>query len=205
MSITVFADVILPNNIIAAGVRGKNVRRNDRVRTDSGIQSINVGWTATLREFEIGIAPMRVDQWQTLETLHEITEGGAYGLLMEDPKDCLISNGVLVAAEGGGYQLTKRYHEPRSGRTKDRPITRPQQSGLSIRSNGAPVSFTVDVLTGKVTIAGSPDPATLSWSGRFYLPVHFMDDMIDWELVAPGSADARYAAGPSVILQEIRE
>jgi hypothetical protein len=35
--------------------------------------------------------------------------------------------------------------------------------------------------------------------------VHFLDDFIDWDLVVPGAADARFLAGPSVVLQEIRE
>jgi hypothetical protein len=36
--------------------------------------------------------------------------------------------------------------------------------------------------------------------------VHFMADSIDWSMVAPSQdPDARYLAGPSVILQEIRE
>jgi uncharacterized protein (TIGR02217 family) len=205
MAITVFADVVLPNSIISAGVRGKNMRRNDRVVTDSGIQSINIGWTSTLRQFEIGIAPLRVDQWQTLETLHEITEGGAFGLLMEDPKDNHVTTGgIFTLDSAGGYQLTKRYTEPRSGRTKDRKITRPKGT-IAVYQNGDPIAASIDPATGKASISGSPDAASLTWIGSFYLPVHFMDDFIDWDLVAPGGADNRFAAGPSVVLQEIRE
>jgi hypothetical protein len=38
------------------------------------------------------------------------------------------------------------------------------------------------------------------------VPVHFMSDTIDWALVAPSQdPNARYLAGPSVVLQEIRE
>jgi uncharacterized protein (TIGR02217 family) len=205
MAITVFSDVVLPNSLIAAGVRGKNMRRNDRVQTDSGAESINVAWTSTLRQFEIGIVPLRVDQWQALETLHEITEGGAYGFLMEDPKDSHVtSGGVLSLVATGIYQLIKRYTDPASGRTKDRRITRPK-GAITVFQDGAPITASVDPSNGRVTIAGAPDASTLTWTGSFYLPVHFMDDAIDWELVAPGSYDARFAAGPSVILQEIRE
>jgi uncharacterized protein (TIGR02217 family) len=205
MAITVFDDVILPNSIISAGVRGKNVRRNDRVQTDSGQQSINIGWTSTLRQFEIGIMPLRINQWQDLETLHEITDGGAYGFLMEDPKDCRVSTGgVFALVSPGIYQLTKRYTEPRSGRTKDRKISRPKGT-ITVFENGSPISASVSPIDGTATIAGSPDVSTLTWTGAFYVPVHFMDDSIDWELVAPGGVDNRFAAGPSVVLQEIRE
>lgn len=205
MAITVFSNVVLPNTIIAAGVRGKNMRFNSRVPTDGGFESINVVWTQTLRQFEIGIVPLRVDQWQALETLHEITEGGAFGFLMEDPKDSHVTTGgIFTEISAGLYQMTKRYTDPASNRFKDRRITRPK-GVITVRQNGAAISATVDSSNGQVTIAGSPDVATLSWTGAFYVPVHFMDDVIDWELISPGAADSRFAAGPSVVLQEVRE
>lgn len=205
MAITVFADVILPNSIISAGVRGKNMRMNSRVPTDGGFESINVVWTQTLRQFEIGIVPLRVDQWQAIETLHEITEGGAYGLLMEDPKDNRVtSGGIITETTPGVYQLTKRYTEPKSGRAKDRRITRPKGS-VTIFQDGVPINQGVNPLNGQVMFSSAPDLETFTWVGEFYVPVHFMDDVIDWELVAPGGADSRYAAGPSVVLQEVRE
>jgi uncharacterized protein (TIGR02217 family) len=205
MSITVLADVILPNNVIAAGVRGKNMRRNDRVESDSGIQSINIGWTSTLREYEVGIVPMQVKYWQTIEALFEITEGGAFGMLMEDPKDSRVtSGGVFEVDENGFYQLLKRYTDPVSGRTKDRKITRPKGTIL-VYENGTLTSAAVSPLDGKATIAGSPDVETLSWTGAFYVPVHFMNDYIEWQIVAPGPFETRYAEGPAAILQEIRE
>jgi uncharacterized protein (TIGR02217 family) len=204
MSITVLADVILPNNVIAAGVRGKNMRRNDRVAMDSGIQSINIGWTSTLREYEVGIVPMQVNYWQTIEALFEITEGGAYGMLMEDPKDSRVTSGGAFTLVDGAYQMVKRYKDPVSGRTKDRRITRPK-GVIAVFQNGVPTTATVDSLTGKATISGSPAVETLSWTGSFYVPVHFMNDYIEWEIVAPGPFETRYASGPAAILQEIRE
>lgn len=142
MSITVLSDVVLPNHVASAGVRGKNMRRNDRVQTDSGQMSINIGWTSTLREFEIGIVPLRVDQWQAIEALHEITEGGAYGFLMEDPKDNHVaSGGVLAELTPGTYQLVKRYTDRASRRTKDRRITRPQRGTVQFYLDGVLSEF----------------------------------------------------------------
>lgn len=205
MAIIVFADVILPNSIISAGVRGKNMRLNSRVPTDGGYESINIVWTQTLRQFEVGIVPLRVDQWQTIETLHEITEGGAYGLLMEDPKDNFVTTGgIITEVRAGVYQLIKRYTEPSSGRTKDRRITRPK-GAVSVFQDGLPIPTIIDPLTGHVSFEMTPDLTKVTWTGSFYVPVHFMDDVIDWELVAPGSHDSRFAAGPSVVLQEVRE
>lgn len=209
MAITVFADVLFPNTVLAAGARGKNMRLNSRVTTDSGNESINVVWTKSLRQYEVGIVPLRVDQWQAIETLHEITEGGAYGFLLEDPKDNAVAGGVLTRVSAGVFQLVKRYSHVASGRTKDRNITRPRAAGFVLTQSGAPLvvgtDYTLDVLTGLVSIAANPDPTTLAWSGRFLVPVHFVDDGIDWELSAAGASDSRFLAGPSVLLQEVRE
>lgn len=205
MPITVLSDVILPNSVITAGVRGKNMRLNSRVPTDSGFESINVIWSQTLRQYEIGVAPMRIEQWQAIETLHEITEGGAYGFLMEDPKDNRVSaGGVFEVVSPGIYQMIKRYVEPKSGRTKDRRITRPKGT-IMVYEDGVLTAAAVSPFDGRATIAGSPAVEKLTWTGAFYVPVHFLDDVIDWEMVAPGPSDSRFLAGPSVLLQEIRE
>ena len=45
----------------------------------------------------------------------------------------------------------------------------------------------------------------LTWSGRLYVPVHFANDVIDWNLVAGGSEEGRFYAGPSVMLEEVYE
>lgn len=210
MALIVFPDVILPNSVIAAGVRGKNMRHNARVPTDSGYEAINVVWSQTLRQFEIGIAPMTVAQWAAIETLHEITEGGAYGFLMEDPKDRAVSTGGVVAAVSAGvYQLYKRYADAGSGRSKDRKITRPRAVGFVLTVGGVPkvagVDYALDTETGRVTIASEPAAEDVAWAGQFFVPVHFVDDSIDWELVAAGAMDSRFLAGPSVLLQEVRE
>lgn len=209
MAIIVFSDVQLPNSVIAAGVRGKQIRRNDRIETDNGDVSVNIGRAQTLREFEIGIVPMKVALWQDVETVYEITEAGAYGFLLEDPKDSRVTNGVVTEVSTGVYQLYKRYLHTASGRYKDRKITRPVESSLSVLNVATPltlgVDYTVDDETGLLTIPALPDAEDITWTGRFLVPVHFLDDSIDWELVVAGAADARFAAGPSCILREVRE
>lgn len=209
MSIVVYPDVILPNRVIDAGVRGKQVRRNSRVTTDSGLTAINIVWTQTLREYEVGFIPMLREAWQDIETIHEITEGGAYGFLMEDPKDHRVDRGVAYEVSAGVYQLYKRYLETASGRYKDRKITRPRAASFSIAVSDVAVGgadYELDDETGLVTIDSAPDAADITWTGLVYVPVHFMDDMIDWQMIAPGqNPDIRYISGPTTVLQEIRE
>ena len=78
----------------------------------------------------------------------------------------------------------------------------------AITANEILISTSTSGLT--VTVAGTgfkyPQPAdTLTWSGEFYVPVHFANDDIDWEVVVGGGFSGRIIAGPSVVLQEVRE
>lgn len=212
MAIPILTDVKLPNSVISAGVRGKNLRLNSRVTTDSGYEYVNVVSTRTIRQFEIGTVPMRVDQWQAIEALHEITDAGAFGFLMEDPKDCNVSTGGIFEVVPtppnadptvAYYRLIKRYTDTSSGRTMDRVIRYPK--AVTVYTNGLPTGASVSTLDGLATIAGSPDVEALTWTGSFYIPVHFVDDVIDWELVVAGPSDTRFLSGPSVVLQEVRE
>lgn len=210
MAITVLNDVILPNAVLSTGVRGKQLRNNTRTEARNGSAIININWSKTLRQYELGVVPMRVDAWQAIEGLHEVTEGGAFGFLMLDPKDQQASDTqgfvTLIDAVAHTYQLVKRYTSAGSIRTKDRTITRPRAAGFALQINSVPAtSFTLNADTGVITIPSSPVATTVRWSGAFYVPVHFENDQIDWELVISGPADMRYLAGPSVTLTEVRE
>lgn len=308
MSIVIYNDVILPDRIMRAGVRGKNIRKNRRASAENAQMKINVQWSKTLRQYQIGIVPLDLADWQLLEGLFEVTDAGAYGFLMQDPKDVIVDAAAgllypyttaLVGAIGLGYgvpvyKMYKRYTAIGSTRTRDRAITRPQLTptlkrgastvvlgagagqaainydtgavtfvadssstvtnvtvgattqvtltaalaGLAIGGrlylsgltgsgagtlNGASHAITnitggslnvyhlSTVTTGlTITAAGSgykyPQASeALTWGGRFYVPVHFANDEIDWSLVRPGPEDSRLMTGPSVILNEVRE
>jgi uncharacterized protein (TIGR02217 family) len=211
MTITVYADVILPNRIISAGARGKQVRNNNRTLASNGTQQVNVNWARTLRQYELGVVPLSVADWQTLEGLFEVTEGGAFGFLMQDPKDTktLITEGVATAKTSTTFQLWKTYTSAGSTRTKLRKITRPIAAGFDIKVSGVSLTvtsqYTLNTVTGVVTIASAPATGNITWSGSFYVPVHFSSDEIDWELVRSGPADTRLMAGPSVTVLEVAE
>jgi uncharacterized protein (TIGR02217 family) len=309
MPITVLNDVILPETVIAAGISGKNMRSNIRSISASGYGSININWSRTLRQYELGIKPMSVAQWAEIEGLHEITEGGALGFLMQDPKDAKATEaqgflqpylaGAEVGTIGFGYgvpeyKLRKKYTSIGGTRISYRNITRP--NGITVKRGGSTVTegtsasqieidqddgtvtFVADssqaitlitvgsttvlefanntgmvaamAVGGRVYISGVtgtaatalngkshavtakdtgantitisvvttgltaesgtafkyPQPTeALVWSGDFYVPVHFANDEIDWELLLGGMDDGRIVAGQSVVLQEIRE
>jgi uncharacterized protein (TIGR02217 family) len=210
MAISVFPDMVFRHSVISAGVKGKQNRKNQRVSAAGGQEYINIVWDRTLREYEIGTIPLQRPDWEYIEVFHEVTEGGAYGFLLEDPKDYYSTStttytqttGVLASLGGGQYQLFKRYLHIASGRYKDRKITRPQTTGFqALDAGGSPLTATVDPNTGIATISGTP----ATWVGRFYVPVHFQSDSIDWTLEVSGPEDFRYYSGPSVVFEEIPE
>ena len=206
--ITVYSDVIVPNNILTAGgVQGQSIRVNSRVPLgDTGYMAINAVWADTMRQYTMGIKPMSLTNWQAIQALFDVTKGGAFGMLMEDPVDHSCTTGVATLVSAGVYQLWKRYTNAVSSRTYDRKITRPRLAGFAITTSGTPItSYTLDVTTGQITIPSAPSASTLAWTGLFYVPVHFMEDSINWTLVAGGSSDQRLLAGPSVVLDEVRE
>jgi uncharacterized protein (TIGR02217 family) len=207
MAITIYSDVFLPRRVIESGVRGRNIRKNSRVGVDSGNMSINIVWSQGLREYEVGFSPMSRLAWQDIETVHEITEGGAFGFLLEDPKDAYVSLGVMYQLTSTTFQLYKRYLHAGSLRYKDRKITRPKVTDFAPLESSTPiVTYTLDDETGIITIPSAPAAEDLSWTGGFYVPVHFKDDEIDWQMVVPNpSPDARFISGPTLVLREVRE
>ncbi len=306
MTITVYSDVILPESVVAAGVSGKQIRSNARTQNQGGYATINVVWDDTLREFDLGIKPMDVSAWQEIEGLQEITDSGAYGFLMLDPKDQTVTTGQgllqpylteNVGTIGFGYgiptyRLAKQYTTVSGSRTKNRRISRPLTSAvtragspvtvgvaagnIAIATETGTVTFVADesqaitsITTGATTVlnfangtgivaalapgqrvyitgvtgtgasalnglshviasegatsltintdttgltlasgtAAKYPQATeaLAWTGTFYVPVHFVSDILDWELLRPGNFDERILAGPSVTVREVRE
>lgn len=70
---------------------------------------------------------------------------------------------------------------------------------LSVNTTGRSITS-----AGEARKYPQPDEA-LSWSGEFYVPVHFRDDNLEWELAVAGRSDARMVTIPSCFLDEIRE
>lgn len=210
MTITVLSNVIAPNSLWSATVRGKLSRKNKRGVNVGGYVQVNVRRSRTLRSYTFGTVPLSLTVWRELEALFEVTDAGAYGFLLQDPTDCVVSRayGRMIYHESSDfqYQLVERKGVSGGAVTHDRFITRPNASTFNLWVNGSGVSYTLDDETGIVTIPSGPSLDDIEWAGRTYVPVHFESDDIDWDLVVAGAnAEGRLFAGPSVTLMEIRE
>lgn len=207
MSIVVYPDVIVPRNIILAGLTGNLSRKNDRSANQGGYATVNAVRDVSLRQYTLGVKAMKLAQWQQLIAIYEVTDAGAFGMLIEDPADMRASvTEGMVHEDDGVYRLWKRYTAPGGTRARDRMITRPRLEGLSLYRDGVLMAsgYTVSTETGIVTIA-APGDDTFTWAGTFYVPVQFADDEIEWDLVRPGGEMDRLIMGPNVRLVEVRE
>lgn len=212
--IVILTDVIAPNSLWEAGVTGRNIRRNRRAEAQGGIQVVNNIWSTTKREFQWGTVPHSLAVWQTLEALWEHTDAGTYGFLIQDAKDPSADHTTGVASllsSTPTYQLLKRYPVvgSASGETHDRTIKYVKASTFELKINGVtqttPGDYTLSAFTGVVSIPSDPEADAITWSGVFYVPVHFRDDEIEWELVIAGSELQRRVKGPRVVLEEVKQ
>lgn len=153
MSIVVLDDVIVPQQVIMAGITGRLTRQNDRTMNQGGYATANVVRDVTMREYTLGVKPMLLAAWEAMMGIYEATDAGAYGMLLEDPSDAQVTgaqgalmgymSGVEFGAVGRGngaptYGLRKLYTARGSTRTRARTVTRPRGVPAMLRG-GAPV------------------------------------------------------------------
>lgn len=210
MTIPILSTVIAPDSLWSATVRGKLQRRNRRAENIGGYKQINVLWSNSLRRWEFGTLPMTLAVWRALEALYEVTDAGASGFLVHDPSDCVVSNAYGRAIDANTvantYQLVERKTTPTGSLTHDRTIRRLDASSFLLYLSGVlHGTYTLDANTGIVTIPADPTAANISWAANTYVPVHFENDDLDWDLELAGDEEARLFIGPSVTLVEIRE
>lgn len=152
----------------------------------SGVESRNRNWAYPLHLFNCVVGPrLENDVAELLEFWHAVG-GTAYGFRFHDGvdyKSCRIgldpsaTDCPLLSVIGESpeaYQLVKRYTF--GARTQDRPIFKPVDGTIVIADNGAlkteAVDYTIDYATGRVSLLFAP-VGTLTWGGRFDVPVRF--------------------------------
>ncbi|HWT21695.1 MAG TPA: hypothetical protein VN280_22565 [Variovorax sp.] len=168
MSITVLSDVIIPQSVVMAGIVGRITRKNDRSVNQGGYATANVVRDVSMHEYTMGVKPMLLAAWEAIRGIYEVTDAGAYGMLLEDPVDAVVTaaQGALigymtgmqsgVSGFGNGtpnYSLQKVYTAFGSTRKRARDITRPMGAPAILRG-GSPV--VVGVAPGNISISAGP-------------------------------------------------
>ncbi|MCA3561490.1 MAG: DUF2460 domain-containing protein [Aestuariivirga sp.] len=204
-----FDDVRFPTSI-SRGSSGGPERRTEIVVTGSGAEERNSRWAQSRRRYNAGFGVKSLDDIHLVVAFFEERRGRLHGFRWKDHLD--FKSGAPAAAvtpldqaigTGDGatrsFQLVKRYG---SGlRDYLRTITKPVGGSVRIAVGGQAVTgFTLDALTGLVTLATAPAAGAPVTAGFcFDVPVRFDTDELRINL-------AQFAGGdiPDIPIVEIR-
>jgi uncharacterized protein (TIGR02217 family) len=205
-----FDDVRFPAGI-SRGSSGGPERRTEIVVTGSGAEERNSRWANSRRRYDAGFGIRSLDDIHQVIAFFEERRGRLIGFRFKDHMDwksCAPRAQVsaLDQAIGTGdgarrsFQLVKRYG---SGlRDYVRTITKPVAGSVRIAVAGTAVTgFSVDTLTGIVTLAQAPASGAAVTAGfEFDVPVRFDTDELRINLT-------QFAAGdiPQIPMVEIRQ
>lgn len=196
MSLAEFHEVRFPLDI-ARGARGGPVRRTDIVTLSSGVEHRNARWTHSRRKYDAGYGIKTIAGLAAVVAFFEERRGRLIGFRWRDRLDwksgaptATVSPSDQRIGTGNGslasFQLSKTYgsvHAP-----YQRPIRKPVAGTVRIAVAGTELgttAFSVDVVTGMVTLAVPPaNGASVTAGYEFDVPVRFDVDELDIELSA---------------------
>ena len=197
---------------VALGAGGGPERATDVVTLASGREERNSRWVHSRRRYNAGYGAKSRADMQAVLAFFEERRGRFHAFLWHDGLD-YSSNGTDVPTAldqvigiGDGVRvslaLTKQY-----GANFDpylRPITKPVAGSVVVAVAGASLAaadFSVDLLTGLVTLDAAPAPGAAVTAGfLFDVPVRFDIDRLDVELTSFDAAEV-----PAIPLIEVRE
>lgn len=195
---------------VALGARGGPERLTDVVTLASGAEERNSRWAHSRRKYNAGYGIKSRADMQAVLAFFEERRGRFHAFLWRDAIDYASSAVLLPTDQGIGtgdggktqFQLVKRYGV--SFDPYDRPITKPDAASVRVAVNAVELSggqFSVDDLTGIVTLSAAPSAAAAVTAGfEFDVPVRFDIDRLDIVLSSFDAADA-----PAIPLIEVRE
>lgn len=196
---------------VALGARGGPERATDIVTLRSGREERNSRWAGSRRRYNAGYGVKSRADLQAVLAFFEERRGRFHSFLWRDGLDH--SSGAetptafdQIIGTGDGstttFQLTKTY-----GAAFDpyvRPITKPVEGSVRVAVDGVELAgsgFTVNTLTGMVTLAAAPAADAAVTAGfLFDVPVRFDTDRLDIELSSFDAAEA-----PAIPLIEVLE
>ena len=205
-----FDDVRFPTSI-SRGSSGGPERRTEIVVTGSGAEERNSRWAHSRRRYDAGFGVKSLDDIHQVIGFFEERRGRLIGFRWKDHMDwksCAPRAQVSALDQrigtGDGtarsFQLVKRYGA--GLREYVRMITKPVAGSVRLAVAGAAVTgFSVDALTGIVTLAQAPAAGAAVTAGfEFDVPVRFDTDELRINLT-------QFAAGdiPQIPLMEIRQ
>lgn len=191
---TSFHEVRFPLRL-ALGVSGGPERRTDIVNLSNGREARNARWKNSRRLYDAGSGVRSVSDLYEVLSFFEARSGELYGFRFRDPIDnrscaplATVSAADQVIGTGDGatvsFQLIKTYSD--AGGSKVREISKPVEGSVKVALDGVETTaFSVDVLTGIVTLGAAPAAGVSVTAGyEFDVPVRFAVSRIDVDLQA---------------------
>ena len=195
---------------VAFGTSGGPERRTEIVRLSTGYESRNQRHRHAFRRYDAGSGVKSLADLSLVLDFFEARRGKLVGFRFRDPLDhgsaayghvVTAFDQVIGTGDGAAkvFPLSKRYGAGTDAYV--RPIEKPVAASVKIAVNGAVAAgFSVDAVTGKVTLAAAPAVGVLVTAGfEFDVPVRFDLDQLVVNLAA-------FEAGeiPTIPLVEIR-
>jgi uncharacterized protein (TIGR02217 family) len=196
---------------ISFGSSGGVERRTDVVELVSGHEERNSPWAHSRRRYDAGLGVRSLDDLASVLAFFEARHGRLFAFRWKDwldHKSCAPSRTPAAtdqAMVAGGspteWSLAKAYRD--GGGSYLRPIRKPAPGTVSVAINGvalAPEAFSVNSITGIVSLTSAPLPGAAMTAGfEFDVPARFDTDLIEANL-----ADFRAGEIPSIPIIEVR-
>lgn len=213
-----YDDLIFPTSISLSAFKGSRTRSTTVVQTRAGFTQRRSLWAQTRRTYDAGLVTRPVADWLLIDDFFEVAEGQAIGFMLLDPTDFQVTqqNGLLALVTGSTYSFQKM--RTVGSRATYRAISKPDvgqgggSSSISVYRTRSAVTtlvavgnYSIDAVNGTLTFTvGYVEVGdTFAWAGRFYVPVRFSTDSLDWTVVDKqvGSGNL-LVQGPSVPITE---
>ncbi len=188
------------------GARGGPVFSTAVAKVRSGRRHANRNWSAPLHRYNVSQAVKTNDDFEEVRAFFYVVSGAYDGFRFKDWSDfeATQDNSYATLISGSTYQLQRKYTV--GARNYLRDIQKPR-SGVVVRrfrsSAWSTASATVDTTTGIATISGHVGGDIYAWVGEFDVPVAFVADELEAEIVDAGPTEY-LVRWPQIVVEEIR-
>lgn len=195
---------------IAFGAVGGPVWSTTKAYAPGGDRAVNRNRTYPLHKYEVSQGIRKNSDFEYVRAFFWNVYGAFDGFRFKDWVDFEVTTdiGTTSLVSGSIYQLERLYSI--STRNFRRPIKKPVAGTVLIYRTRSSVTTnitgasTIDVTTGQVTVTGHMDGDVYTWAGEFDVPVAFVNDNMDAEIVnRNGPRGELLMSWPSIQLEEI--
>lgn len=190
---------------ITVGAKGGPQWSTHVVRSASGRRFTNRQWAYPLHKYDVSHGLHSAADFEALRSFFMVVYGMADSFRFKDWADyrCTQGNSNLTFIAGSTWQLNRVYAV--GARSFVRPIQKPVAGVVVYRTRATVVtvaSTTVDTTTGIATVTGHVAGDTYTWEGEFDVPVAFVSDFADIEMIGGGGAMLQDWSG--IQIEEVR-